>query len=54
MEFETWIKKCDAIVSNEFGLSLYDFEDWDWYSAWEDEFTPADAVEWFKEDTDKY
>ena len=50
MEFEVWIKKCDKIVSAEFGLGLYDFEDWDWYSAWEDEFEPADAVDLFKEE----
>lgn len=51
MDFETWIKECDKLVSNEFGLGLYDFEDWDWMSAFEDDFKPAEAVEFWKEDS---
>jgi len=50
MTFEAWIKKCDAIISNQLGLGLYDLEDWNWMDAYEDEFTPAEAVEQFKED----
>jgi len=50
MSFEAWLEECDKLVSNEFGLGLYDFEDWNWMDAYEDEFTPDDAVNQFKED----
>lgn len=50
MDFETWLKKCDAICSNRIGLGIYDLEDWNWADAHEDGFTPAEAVSQFLED----
>jgi hypothetical protein len=50
MDFDTWLKKCDNLVSNEFGLGLHDFPDFLWYDAFEDGFEPDQAVEQFKED----
>ena len=50
MEYETWLNKCDKLVSNEFGLGLMDFPDFLWYDTFEDGFSPSEAVEQFKED----
>jgi len=50
MSFEEFMKKCDATVSNRLGLGVYDLEDWAWMDAYEDEFTPTEAVNQFLED----
>lgn len=50
MKYETWLKQCDVLVSNEFGLGLFDFPDFLWYDAFQDGFEPEEAVEQFKED----
>jgi len=50
MDYKEWLKKCDILVSNEFGLGLFDFPDFLWRDCFEDGFEPVDAVEQFKED----
>lgn len=50
MTFEAWMKKVDARINSLVGLDHDDLADWRWYDAWEDGYTPEDAVEEFFED----
>ncbi len=52
--YELWLAECDRLITEEFGLGMDDFADWNWRDAWVDESEPSDAVELFKEELEIY
>lgn len=42
--FLDWMVECDLIVDRKLGVSLSDLEDWRWRDAYDDQYTPGDAV----------
>ena len=43
--FQTWLRKCDAIVSGKVGLGLNDLPDANWRDYFEDGLSPKDAAD---------
>jgi Family of unknown function (DUF5419) len=44
MTFAEWMAKVDAIIMKKFGLDSRDLIDWDYHGAFEDGYTPSQAV----------
>ena len=51
--FAEWWTAMNFIVEKETGLSLNDFPDWDFASAFDSGMAPADAAEEFLEDMEE-
>lgn len=49
--YNAFMKEVDKILENMVGLGHQHLEDWVWYSAYEDEYSPEDAVNAFMEET---
>lgn len=45
MPFDEWMKQVDSEIEKHFGLSSADITDWDYLSAWEDNYSPQDAAQ---------
>ena len=43
--FQTWLRKCDAVVSGKVGLGLHDLPDANWRDYFEDGLSPKDAAD---------
>ena len=50
-EFDMFMQNVDKILTYTVGFGHQDLEDWNWYSAYEDQYTPQDAVDAFMEET---
>lgn len=51
VEYEDFMKKVDRILERLTGFGHRDLEDWLWGSAFENKYTPEDAVNEFMEET---
>lgn len=51
ISYEDFMRNVDKVLSNKIGFGHQDVEDWNWYSAYEDQYTPEDAVDAFMEET---
>ena len=52
MSFEDWMKRIDSILIGKIGLGVNDLVDRDWWSAWNDELEPDEAIETLIADPD--
>ena len=43
--FQTWLRKCDAVISGKVGLGLNDLPDANWRDYFEDGLSPKDAAD---------
>ena len=43
--YDFWIKQVDALLVRKIGLGHDDMEAWAWRDAFEDGYTPAEAIE---------
>lgn len=50
MNFNEWMNKVDALLVRRHGLASNDLPDWMWKDAFEDEYSPEDAVVTFLEE----
>lgn len=53
-DFAKWLRKVDEISSRQIGLSIFDLEDYDWWSIFENGLSPHDGFDIFLEDTGCY
>jgi len=44
VDFETWLRKVDALYISTIGLGMDDLGDAPWYDYWDDGMTPREAV----------
>jgi len=52
MTFEQWMLKVNKLFVEMFGLDSDCFEDWDYYSAYEEGLTPIEAFQYYMEEND--
>lgn len=45
LSFEEWLDKIDELFINNFGMSLHDLEDYDYYDMYESGYSIIDAFE---------
>ena len=43
--FQTWLRKCDTVVSGKVGLGLNDLPDANWRDYFDDGLSPKDAAD---------
>jgi hypothetical protein len=48
--FEVWLANMNQLLAFKYGMGYMDFPDWDWSGAFEDGFTPAEAIEAYHEE----
>jgi len=48
--FQTWLRKCDAVVLGKVGLGLHDLPDANWRDYFDDGLSPAAAADCAYED----
>tara|TARA_R100001126_G_scaffold95990_1_gene67997 strand:- start:2034 stop:2312 length:279 start_codon:yes stop_codon:yes gene_type:complete len=45
VKFESWLKRCDALLKKEMGIGLDDMPDALWADYWEQDMSPLEALE---------
>lgn len=52
--FNNWLAAADQLLLDQIGLSLHDLEDFHWDLMYEDDHTPAEAIQDFLEEFPEY
>lgn len=42
--FKTWLRNVDAVLNRRVGLISEDLPDWDYWTAWANGYSPAEAA----------
>jgi hypothetical protein len=50
MDFETWENEVNQIFLDYYGCGRDDFEDWTWFTAYDDGLTPREAFDLWGEE----